>query len=226
MHLTPPDLVLAAILLLAFPAWQLWRSLRTGERPRPAKLRGYLRTSAIISVLLAMLAAIWIAGGRSLASLGLDIPPSTGGLIGLAIAAAIVAALFVPTLLMKPRKEWLTLGADILPDTPAERAVFALMTLLIGAGWELLYRGFLLWALGPAVGLPFAIVAAAVAYGLAHGYKSQGQLAGSIAAALVFCIAYALTGSLWWLMIVHIAMPMVMPVARWRARRAEAQLTS
>ena len=95
MHLTAPDLVLAAILLLAFPAWQLWRSLRTGARPRPAKLRGYLRTSAIIAALLTMLAAIWIAGGRSLASLGLDIPPSTGGLIGLAIAAAIVAALFV-----------------------------------------------------------------------------------------------------------------------------------
>ena len=221
-----PDLALAALLLVAFPAWQIWRSLSAGDRPKAPKLWRYLRTCAIIAALLALLAATWIAQGRSLAALGLDIPLSVAGLIALAIAAALISVLFVGTMAMKPRRDWLTLGAELMPDTPRETAAFVAMTVLIGCGWELLYRGFLLWALSPAIGMPLAIAAAATAYGLAHGYKSRGQLFGSIVAALVFCIGYALTDSLWWLMLIHTALPLTMPLARWRARRAEAQLTS
>ncbi len=224
MHLTTLDLLLAALLLAVFPAWQLWRSLTGGARPRPSRLRGYLRTSAIIAALLALLAVCWISEVRDGASLGLDIPPSTDGLVGLAIAAAAIAGLIVPTLLMKPRKEWLTLGDELMPRTSVETAAFVLMTLLIGCGWEILYRGFLLWALGPAIGMPLAIAAAAAAYGLAHGYKSPGQIAGSIVAALAFCIAYALTGSLWWLMLIHIVPMLTVSLARWRA--PAAQLTT
>lgn len=218
-----PDLVLAALLLIVFPAWQVWRSLTARDRPGVPRLRGYLRTSAIIAGLLAWLAMVWISQDRSLAALGLDIPLSATGLTCLAIAAALIAVLYVWTMAMKPRPEWLTLGAGIMPGTPRESAVFTVMTVLIGCGWELLYRGFLLWALSPAVGMPLAIAAAATAYGLAHGYKSPGQLIGSIAAALLFCIAYALTDSLWWLMLIHTALPLTMPLARWRARRAGLQ---
>ncbi len=219
------DLVLTALLLIVFPAWQVGRSLRAGDRAKASRLRGYLRTSAIIVVLLALLAAAWISEGRSLAALGLDIPLSSVGLICLAVAAALIAVLFVWTVAMRPRPEWLTLGAEFMPDTPRETAAFAVMTLLIGCGWELLYRGFLLWALAPAMGMSLAIAAAATAYGLAHGYKSHGQAFGSIIAALLFCIAYALTDSLWWLMLIHTALPLTMPLARWRARRARLPVT-
>jgi len=46
---------------------------------------------------------------------------------------------------------------------------------------------------------------AALAYGVSHGYKSPAQFGGSIALSFVFAIAYALTLSLWWLMLVHTA---------------------
>ena len=59
-------------------------------------------------------------------------------------------------------------------------------------------------------GLPLAVALAAIAYGAGHGYKNAKQFAGSIAAAFAFTIGYALTGSLWWLIVLHAAAPVSM----------------
>lgn len=80
----------------------------------------------------------------------------------------------------------------------------------IGIGWELLYRGFLLLALAPWLGTWGAVVLAAVAYGAAQGYKSPGQL----------------TGSLWWLMLLHVAMPLTAPLYYFKMMRDEAAVPS
>lgn len=55
-----------------------------------------------------------------------------------------------------------------------------------------------------------AVVLAAVSYGAGHGYKSFKQFAGSIGVSLAFTIGYALTGSLWWLIVLHAAAPTMM----------------
>jgi len=78
------------------------------------------------------------------------------------------------------------------------------------AGWEVLYRGFLLQLLPPIIGLPFAIVASALAYGIAHGYKNPKELIASIISAFIFTIAYAWTHSIWWLILIHVGLPLLM----------------
>lgn len=84
------------------------------------------------------------------------------------------------------------------------------------AGWEILYRGFIL-LLTPNTGLPIAITISALAYGIAHGYRSPKQLIASIVSAFAFTIAYALTHSLWWLIVIHAGLPLSAVPAALRA---------
>lgn len=62
----------------------------------------------------------------------------------------------------------------------------------------------------PNTGVPLAVVLAALAYGAAHGYHNPRYLFGSIAMASGFTTAYALTGSLWWLIVLHASVPVSM----------------
>ena len=66
--------------------------------------------------------------------------------------------------------------AALLPRTPAERRVFALLALTAGICEELLYRGFglaaLRWA-APGIGKPALIAVTAAAFGLAHLYQGR-----------------------------------------------------
>lgn len=222
MDLTVADMVLLALLLVALPARQMRASLRARTGPKRPRLTRYLATLRDLALLLCGLTAIWIVERRTPAALGLDMPPALPGLIGLAVAALVIAVFVIWTVRAKPRPLPAGFeGADMFPETRSERRVFAVMALALGAGWELLYRGYLLWALTPVTGQIAAIALAATAYGLAHGYKSNIQLGGSLAMALACTIAYALTGSLWWLILIHIALPLIAWLSYLRMTRAE-----
>lgn len=205
------DYALLAALLVLVPANSLWRSLSPAKTKLPRMTR-YGRTIAIVGVLLVLLAADWSSTGRDLASLGLDLPPSLPGLGGLAAAVVLIAAMIV-MVRKGPRRGSEADAAALMPQSSGERTVFILFALMVGIGWELLYRGFLLWALTPWLTLAGAIPVAAVVYGLAHGYQSRRLFVGSLISAFFFVGGYALTNSLWWLMLLHSALPLVGLVA-------------
>src|SRR5471032_1066689 len=50
-------------------------------------------------------------------------------------------------------------------------------------------------------------------YGAGHGFENVKQFLGSIVAAFAFTVEYALTGSLWWLIVLHAAAPVTMFLA-------------
>jgi hypothetical protein len=50
-----------------------------------------------------------------------------------------------------------------------------------------------------------------------HGYQGVGKMAASIVSALLFTLAYVLTGSLWWLMLLHVLLPLYMGLSGYRA---------
>ena len=205
------DHVLAFLLLVILPARALWRDWKARARQQ-SKTSAYLATIVTVSGLLALLAAAWLPAGRPLAGLGLAIPVEAPALIALAISVSLLA-IFV--LVMKRRKPGPQsagnngAGRILLPDTPHEARLFLLFALAVGFGWEVLYRGFLLSYLQPHVGLAGAVIVAAVAYGLAHGFKGWRQLAASIVASLAFTVGYVLTGNLWWLIAVHVSLPLL-----------------
>lgn len=207
------DIVLIVVLVGLVPAYQLWGSLRRRGKAKGPKLRGYLRTIALALALTTPVLAVWSYEGRSWAALGLGLPPA--GLIGLGVAVVGLAAM-APGMRrpMKAPEGAAKAALELLPTTPTELAGFLAMTLLAAFAWEVLYRGYLMWALSPHIGRPLAVLVAAGAYGVAHGYKDAKQLIGSLVSALIFTLAYVLTRSLWWLMVVHAGLPLLMLLAR------------
>lgn len=202
------DHVLAVLLLLILPARALWRSLT--PRPESSKAGRYRATIMTVVGLLVLLTADWLLAARSVTALGLTVPTTMPALIGVGIAVTIILVLGVAM-----RRTGASGGDDaararreMLPDNAVELRLFVLFAVAVGFGWEVLYRGFLLFYLASYVDLPPAVVAAAVAYGAAHGFRSWSLFAGSIASAFAFTIGYALTQNLWWLILLHVALPL------------------
>lgn len=221
------DLALAFYLAFILPGMQLWRSAHPTEGPkRPRRLR-YLSSIREIALLLLALAAVCWWSGHAPSALGLAAPVSGAAFWSLLVAAAAVPVLHLASKLlehkMDPAKraaaEEQILANDRFPRTPAELRLFVVLTLFVGIGWELLYRGFLMLALTPLIGIWGAVALAAVAYGAAHGYENPRQLAGAIVSALLFTVGYVLTGSLWWLMLIHVAIPMSLPLYYYKMMR-------
>ncbi len=159
----------------------------------------------MVAGMLILLATSWLVEGRSAHALGLAAPTSTPSLIGLGLAVLLLAVLGLSkgnkSAPARPNVE--AARREIFPETPGEAKLFLLLTLAVGGGWEILYRGFLLFYLQSMAGLWGAIIIAAFAYGAAHGFKTPKQFAGSIVSALAFTIGYAVTSNLWWLMLLH-----------------------
>jgi membrane protease YdiL (CAAX protease family) len=213
--------ILGLLLLIVLPMRALLpKPPRSRQRTLPER---YARTSVEIAALLAALVLVALLTGMTARDLGLGWPPPRAGQIGLALAALILGGVAVAVLLMSPSKSPREKSAMAeLPNGRREMRLFLFFGLAAGFGWEVLYRGFLLWWLTPLIGITGAVVAASVAYGLAHGWKSWGQGLGSIASAFLFTIGFAITGSLWWLIAIHSGLPLVALLAGWRARRKEA----
>lgn len=224
--------LLAAYLLLAAPALNMWRSLR--PKSNKGSRTPFLRYWSMSWQVMVMLAIFWLGSwqaGYSAREVGFDIPLSSAGawglgfavllLGGLALAGNVIERRYTPE--RRAENERKLLDADFpWPRTGGEALAFALSMSFMTAGWEILYRGFILLLLTPSTGLPIAIAISALAYGVAHGYKSPKQLTASIISAFVFTIAYAWTHSLWWLIVIHAGLPLsAVPAALRAYRRSE-----
>ena len=215
--------VLALLLVVALP----WRALRASRSGKPARSRArrYIETIAEIVALLLGLAVVATLNGAGAADFGLAWPPPRAGLVGLLVAALLVAGLVGVTLFLKPRRGSAREDEAMrqLPQGRDELLAYLAFTPFAGFGWEILYRGFLLWWLTPLVGIAGAVVIASLAYGLAHGWKSRADGLGSLISAFLFTIGFAATGSLWWLIAIHTALPLVGLLAGRRARTGQLE---
>ncbi len=163
-----------------------------------------------------LLAIDWMTTGRSAAALGLQWPPGLSGWVGLGIAAVFLTGMSIASRSTKATAKGAQAdeAAALLPDTKTELWLFILFSLTIGAAWEVLFRGYLIWVLEPRLTTVGAVAAAGAVYGLAHGYKTPRQFFGSIVAALLFTTAYVATRSVWWLMLIHTGAPLLAALAR------------
>jgi membrane protease YdiL (CAAX protease family) len=199
------DIGLAAVLLIGIPALALRREASGVHRSRIARYRS---ATLMIVGCVGVLALQWIVSGRNAALLGLNLPPTSLGWSCLFGVALLLAALGT-AMRRKPCMPTVEGDDDPLPQTPAERTAFILFALVAGTGWEILYRGFLLWFLTPLLGLIMAVCVTVLAYGVAHGVRDARKAAASIGAALLFTIGFSLTHDLWWLMLIHAGVPLV-----------------
>lgn len=230
---TLPDLLFTLYLLILFPVQRLWHSRHPAPRKPPrSPFQSYWRQARFALGLLAALALVMLLGKHTVHDLGLAFPGSFAALCGMATACGVLLALHLAgrrmerrmTPAQRARQEAQLRGLPFtVPRTSFETAAYLAATVFMTAMWEVLFRGYLLLVLPPLTGLPLAVALAAVAYGAAHGYKNPRQFLGSIAASFAFTIGYALTGNLWWLIVLHAAAPvsMLFAVRRIQERMAE-----
>lgn len=215
-----PDLLFTVYLLVYSPLSSLWRS----RHPRPPKpdlpaLGTYWRHGRYVLALLCVLMLVKWLGGYSVDQLGLGLPSSPGALWGLAAAGFVLVLMhllgnrmdrkWTPEERVKHEDKLRDFPFPI-PRTATETLAYLVTMVGMTATWELLYRGYLLLVLTPFTGLPLAVVLAAVSYGAGHGYQNARQFFSSIVAAFAFTIGYAITGNLWWLIVLHAAAPVAM----------------
>jgi membrane protease YdiL (CAAX protease family) len=205
------DGLLLVFLLVALPLYQLQASLR-GQRSRASSTgERFRRSLAILGAPCLILAIDWVTAGRPAAALGLAFPSPAPGWIGLAIAGVLISVVVITGALRRNRLDPGKAAAErdameaagLLIGGRGELALYVLLMGLIALSGEVLFRGFLLWAFRPLVGLVGAVILAALAYGAAHGFQDWKGALRSTLSAFVFTIAYAMTRSLWWLMLVH-----------------------
>jgi membrane protease YdiL (CAAX protease family) len=215
------DFLLAAGLLFGMPIYALLRGRSTGHAPVD-KSKRYRKSMAIIAIFLMILFVDWVLTARGFTQLGLAAPTTDAAMAG-CLAAVFAAILFGLAPNTKSSVEKATkpddLAERIMPQTRDELRSFVLFSVVAGFGWEVLYRGFLLFWLSPRIGLAPAAAASSIAYGLSHGCKTMMQTTGSLVSALLFTTGYAATGSLWWLIILHIALPLAGVLASLRMER-------
>lgn len=221
------DVGLLIMLVVILPTRAIWRSIRqsASDATTVSRVPNYQRSISVALFLTVCLAAIWIARDRSIDALGLAPPTSLGAMIGMCIAVVVAVSMIV----IKPRqnperdRQALAQSDHMMPQDDREQAWFIALALVAGFSWEVLYRGYLIWLLAPLLGLIASVLTSAIIYGLAHGIKSLKQVASSIAAALVFTSAYAVSGNLWWLILLHAMMPLIGMIAVKRLRDQVAQ---
>ncbi len=214
-------LVAAAVLSAVLAAWMVFAQPFLGRRryrlllqrlghDPSARLHHYRRGiafewagAALVGLLAALahnrLESLWPAGDR----------PGVGGQVpGLVAAIVVITAIYrfggAPT--RRALGVQLRPVAALLPRTPAERRMFAVLAVTAGICEELLYRGFGLAALrwiAPDLGHPALIVITGAAFGLAHLYQGRmGMMATGLLGAYFAWIVIA-TGSLVPVMILH-----------------------
>ncbi|RSZ60722.1 CPBP family intramembrane metalloprotease [Massilia atriviolacea] len=210
------DWLLAFYLLIVLPCTQMWKSFYRKDRPLRARGAGQWKSAAKMLVMLAVLGLSCWQSGRGAAALGLDMPVSAAGKWGLGFAALLFAGLYLGQKLYASGLDGVRRAQmlkqirenDKMPRSPRELAAFVPVVVLVGAGWELLYRGFLLMLLTPVAGTAGAVILSALAYGIGHGYEKKSQFIGSIVSAFLFTLAFYFTQSLWWLIVLHIGLPL------------------
>jgi uncharacterized protein len=208
----PLDLVLVAIAVVAMPVHSVLSRRMFARTPRSAfnLVRRYwfiIARSVLVSILILF---DWRWAGRSCTTLGLDLPIGFWGRFGFGFDAVLACCCTYGLLLRKLSGERLVFARQrlnsyrIMPHTRAELAVFPLVAIFASPFEELLFRGFLIWFIAPFAGLWGAVLLSSAVFGIVHAYQGWFGILRTAFIGLAFAIGYALTHSLWWLILAHV----------------------
>jgi membrane protease YdiL (CAAX protease family) len=217
-------LLFAAVLMPALSAFTGWQLARKPAEQRNLVQR-YWQTLVRGWLVAIVVVAVWYRADRTFAALGLDWPIGSRGLWGFAFDALLMVAFAMqlkrlPELARKsPEKANAVLKRlKITPRTGTELSVFLAVAITAGVWEEMLYRGFLVWFLAPA-GLVAAVVGSSLIFGLGHAYQGVRGMLTTAAVGLIFAVAFAMTQSLWWLMMAHALVDIYGGIAAYRIWR-------
>lgn len=208
------SLCVILFLLLVMPAWG-WLDMRRLKREQSgvALTRTYVTTVGmmwLLAVLCAVLlpyALTWTAPAGLAAGMKLDVIP-VGAFVGLSVGLLI--GLCAPVIAVRRHPESIARQLEkvrfMLPTTPAQRWMFALVCVTAGICEEWIYRGFMLHVLTaqlPSVNGWWLVLMQAVMFGIAHVYQGRAGTLLTGVLGLILGVLYIATGSLLLPMILH-----------------------
>ena len=220
-----PALGLFVLVAIVYPlvGLQRYRRIEHLPEPLPSKTRLRIYYSLIVSqwLLVALVALFFASAGRSLADLGQSLGPRPSGT--LVTAAAVLAFFSVLSIFTTqqlrgaspsdlPRR--MRRAGKILPQTGRERAWFAVVAITAGVCEEILYRGYVPWAVAGWTGNVLAGYGlAAIVFGLGHAYQGKDGMIvtgilGLFFGALAYFVKSLVPGQL-----LHIAIDLVNGIA-------------
>jgi CAAX protease family protein len=208
------DALLVAVAAVALPVWSFVAGRWRAGRPRAERklFQRYWLIAIRGAALSALVVFAWSKAGRPFSALGLDVPIGIAGRAGLVIDV-VIAAYYLFTVqfsrrssvqLAATRERLRRLGHyDMLPQTLREFAIYPIAAVAGSTCEELLYRGFLIGTLTPLMGTAGAVLMSSALFGLGHAYQGRLGILRTTVIGLGLGIAFALTSSLWWLIIAH-----------------------
>lgn len=192
-----PDAALCAVVMALMPCLAL-AQVPIAEVDALERIPAY-GTSAL--TIAAIAAVCWAVGTRSLGprALGFVALPVRAFVLWTLLLAAIGLAVLGACRMLSALTGWREsrLLLALLPRTGAERAAFAILSLVAGFGEEIVYRGYVIPELAGVLGAAGAAVLTSAVFGVLHAY--QGALGVVRASLLGGALAWGFlaTGSLW-----------------------------
>lgn len=208
------DWLFGLCLFLLFPAFQMWDALRRKTRPLSRISRYWTSIGTMCVLLLLLLAYAWQRGlGLDAFGIRTDFIPTERYLLAAAIAIVALWHLAMHGALRLAHGDKGMADAlarmssnQLLPRTAGEARLFVVYLIAVAIGSDLLYRGFLLTALAPVAGAFVAVMLASLADAMTYGYDKPRDIPGNLALAVVLGTAVWLSGSLLWIMLLHLGL--------------------
>ena len=206
-------LLALAILAVGFTGYHVIGSYMMHRMNQASLFNGY---SEYIAHLFRRLLGFLLMGLLPLAvfTLGLELAPSDYGINLQHIQkSGIWIAIFVPPIILL--NYYVAGKPSNLRQYPQIRLLhWRQMDLLVNfitwtiylLGYEMLFRGFLLFALYDAFGAPLAITLNVILYALAHIPKGVKEMAGSVPFGIILCLITLSTGSFLAAFVIHAMM--------------------
>lgn len=209
------DVVLLALMALGLPlrAWLAMRRLRAADPAEVPALRPRLWTRAIATqwLLVIVVLVMWVARHRPLGWLWLNAHAGWG-------AGGVVLGLALVAIVQQPQRRNLAATPELvgrirtrlagverlLPASREEWPRFVPLAITAGICEEILFRGFVTWALFQVVPeFWLAALLQALLFGLAHVYQgARGVLLTFMVGAFLTGVVW-ISGSLWPAMLAH-----------------------
>ena len=220
-------LIAVALLLDCFVLWPTF--LRQSQvEPARARLRIWSGWMAMLWTLVAAGVALWRLKDRDWGSLGLIVASGwrLWGAVGLVLALAIMYARTVAKVASLPPSRRTGMRgqfgklAVMLPHTRSEICWFMALSVTAGFCEEFIFRGYLIWAFKPALGLWGAAAFSVTVFALAHAYQGvNGILKTGIMGGLLTLVVFAF-GSLLPAIALHALVDVGSGLVAWLVLRA------
>jgi CAAX protease family protein len=224
-------LALIAILLLLdyFVLWPMFLR-RSPADPGRARLWLWSASMSMLWTLVAAGVAVWLIEARDWGSLRLITPHGwrLWGAIGLVLVLAMTNGRTVLRIARSKRPKRIKLGnphvEKFAPHTRSELGWWVALSLSAGLCEEFIFRGYLIWAFQPMLGLWGAAASSVVVFAVAHAYQgAKGILATGIVGSLLSLVVL-FSGSLLPAMALHALVDIGQGLIAWLVLREPARM--